>query len=102
MNRPLRAPHTDEDTYDVLDAALLALAERKGLWLGTGTDLIHLLASLIAQAERALPEAVADARDEGHSWTDIAHLLATSPTQAWLRFGPESPIADRRWPHDPF
>ena len=94
------APTTDPDTYAVLDDALAALAERRGAWLGDDTVLIHLLASLIAQAERSLPQAVATARAEGHTWTDIAALLATSPDEARLRFDPDSPIADPRWPYD--
>ncbi len=99
MSRP-HAPRTDHDTFDVLDDALLCLAQRKGLSLGEDTVLIHLLASLITQAERCLPEAVTTARMNGHSWNDIAQLLATSPDDARLRFDPDSPIADGRWPED--
>ena len=94
------APTTDPDTYDIIDDALAALAERRNAWLGDDTVMIHLLASLIAQAERCLPQAVTDARAEGHTWTGIAALLGTSPDEAWLRFDPDSPIADPRWPYD--
>lgn len=94
------APTTDPDTYAVLDDALTALAERRNAWLGDDTVLIHLLASLIAQAERALAPAVATARAEGHTWTGIAALLDTSPDEARLRFDPDSPVADPRWPYD--
>ncbi len=96
-SRHLPGPVTDADTFDVLDDALSALAERKGLWLGDDTVLIHLLASLIGQAQRALPEAVFTARENGATWADIAHLLAISPEEAHLRFDPDSPIADERW-----
>lgn len=92
-------PVTDADTFDVLDNALYALAERKGLWLGDDTVLIHLLASLIDQAQRALPEAVYTARENRATWADIAQLLATSPEEARLRFDPDSPVADGRWPN---
>lgn len=94
------APHTDSDTFAVLDEALTALAQRRSTWLGDETVMIHLLASLIDQAERCLPEAVTTARLNGHSWHDIATLLATSPDEARIRFDPDSPIADSRWPHD--
>jgi hypothetical protein len=30
----------------------------------------------------------------------IARALATSPTEARLRFDPQSPAADGRWPYD--
>jgi hypothetical protein len=94
------APQTDQDTYAVIDDALTALAERRHAWLGDDTVLIHLIASLIDQAERLLPEAVTNARAEGHTWTDLATLLGTSPDEARLRFDADSPIADGRWPQD--
>jgi len=59
-----------------------------------------LIGSLIDQAERFLPELVTNARLNGHTWDDIASALATSPAEARLRFDPESPIADSRWPDD--
>jgi hypothetical protein len=31
---------------------------------------------------------------------EVATALATSPHEASLRFGPQSPIADTRWPYD--
>jgi len=43
---------------------------------------------------------VTNARLNGHTWDDIASALATSPAEARLRFDPESPIADSRWPDD--
>lgn len=100
INSGIIAPRTGDDTNDVIDDAVTALAERRGLWIGDDVTLLHLLASLIAQAERELPLAVADARAEGASWDEIARLLGTSAHEAELRFDPASPIADRRWPFD--
>ena len=94
------APRSDDDTFDLIDHALTALAERRGLYLGDDAVLIHLLASLIDQAQRCLPEAVLGARDHGASWHDIATALGTSPEQAELRYSPDSPVADCRWPYD--
>lgn len=94
-------PRTDGDGFAVVDDAITALAARRRLWIGDDAVLIHLLASLIAQAERCLPEAVAIAVMNGASWTDIARLLGTSPDEARLRFHPDSPVADGRWPLDP-
>ena len=87
-------PRSGDDTYDLIDDALYALAERRGAWLGDDLTAIHLIASLIDQAERFLPELVASARLNGHSWNQIARALATSPEQAQLRYGPSVP--DRR------
>jgi hypothetical protein len=61
------APRSDSDTFEIIDDAVTALAERRRLWLGDDTALIHLLASLIDQAARWLPEAVLGARDDGAS-----------------------------------
>ena len=96
----MNGPVTDENTYAVIDYALAELAARWGANLGDDVVLIRLLASLITQAERCLPEAVLNARAEGASWTDIAELVGTSPEQAQLRFDPDSPVCDRRWPLD--
>jgi hypothetical protein len=97
MSQPPIPPRTDDDTYDVLDDALTALAQRRGLSLDERTT-IHLLASLIDQALRALPHEVDTARANGTSWNDIAILIGTSTEEARLRFDPDSPIADGRWP----
>lgn len=94
------APRSDDDTYDVADQALLELATRRGAWLGDDLTAINLITSLIDQLERCLPELVTTARLNGTSWHDIAQMLATSAHEARLRFDPESPIADARWPYD--
>ena len=99
MTRP-SAPQTDSDTYEVIDAALAELANRRRAWLGDDTVVIGLIVSLIDQAERFLPELVSTARENGHSWDELAVLLNTSPDEARLRFDPDSPIADGRWPYD--
>ncbi|HEX8006192.1 MAG TPA: hypothetical protein VF482_07175 [Trebonia sp.] len=94
------SPHSGDDTYDLIDDALASLAQRRSAWLGDPIAAITLLASLIDQAERMLPEHVLEARDHGATWHDIATALATSPEQAELRYSPDSPIADSRWPYD--
>jgi hypothetical protein len=100
MTTPSPGPRSGNDTYDLIDDALFALAERRGAWLGDDLTAITLLASLIDQAERCLPDLVTSARLNEHTWDEIARALATSPGEAQLRFDPESPIADTRWPHD--
>jgi hypothetical protein len=80
---------------DDLDCALGTLAELHDL------TAIALITSLTEQAERFFPQLVHDARANGHTWLEIAHALGTSPDTAQLRFDPESPIADSRWPHQP-
>lgn len=91
-------PRSGEDTFDLIDDAVAALAKRRGVGIGDDLTMIGLIASLIDQAERCLPQLVHDARANGHDWTTIAQVLGTGPDDARLRFDPESPIADGRWP----
>jgi hypothetical protein len=93
-------PRSGDDTYDLIDDALSQLAERRKAWLGDPLAAITLLASLINQADRMIPLLAAEARDHGATWNDIAAALATSPEQAELRYSPDSPVADSRWPYD--
>ena len=94
------APASDDDTFTVIDQALSTLAEHRHLPIGDDHALIHLLASLIDQAQRCLPEAVTNARMNGAGWDQIAQLLGTSAHEAHIRFDPDSPIADSRWPYN--
>ena len=102
MTEPLtpEPPRSGDDTYDLIDDALYQLAERRGKWLGDPATTITLIASLIDQAQRMLPEQVLTALDNGATWHDIAVALATSPEQAELRYSPDSPVADSRWPYN--
>jgi hypothetical protein len=43
-----------------------------------------------------LSDLVTNARLNGHTWDDIIHALGTSPDEARLRFGQDSPVADPR------
>ena len=55
-------------------------------WVGdAGVDL-HLLTSLIEEATKRLPRAVADARDQDLSWAEIADLLGVTRASAWQRY----------------
>lgn len=102
------APATGDDAEAVLDDALVTLGTRRQLWPGDAGVSLHLLTSLTAEAERRLPRAVADARDQGYSWAEIADLLGVTRASAWQRFatrvtpvsathdvrsGPEPPMA---------
>jgi hypothetical protein len=83
----LPAPRVDEHTALVLAEAIDTLAAlRTPLWLGDTAVHLHALASLIAQAQQLLPDAVHDARDQDHSWTEIGQLLNLSPAVAARRY----------------
>lgn len=93
-------PRSDDDTFAIVDQALADLAARRVDWIADDLTAIGLVTSLVEQLDRCLPDLVTTARLNGHSWHDIAYMLATSPNQARLRFAPDSPIADTRWPYD--
>ena len=56
--------------------ALAAL--RTPYWLGDTAVHLHALASLIAQAQRLLPDAIDQARDQELTWDEIGLLLGVS------------------------
>jgi hypothetical protein len=86
---PARAAATTPTTW----STTRSLSSPSAAAPGWGDDLtaITLLASLIDQAERCLPELVTNARLNGHTWDQIARALATSPDEARLRFDPRIP-----------
>ena len=96
MNRPplrpalpgqLPAPATGQDSLQILTDAIDSLArQRTPYWLGDSAVRLHALASLIAQAQQLLPEAVHDARDQELTWTQIGELLATTAATAARRY----------------
>jgi len=94
-------PQSDSCTWHLTETALRDLASRRGRWLGDPLTAITMLASLIEQAERMIPQLAADARRQHASWSDIAIALGTSPEQAELRYSPRSPLRDAREPYDP-
>ena len=96
---PLRAL-TDDDSACVLDEAIEdLLVLRSPLYSGDAGAELHALVSLIAQAEGRLASVVADARDQEHSWAEIAHQLGRSRLGAIARYAPNS--KRRRRPIDP-
>jgi len=83
----LRRPSVDEETEAVLEQAVASLGALRGLeWLGDDGVVLHLLASLIAQAEHLLGKAVTGALDQDYAWADLARLLGTSEADAHQRF----------------
>jgi hypothetical protein len=88
----------DDDTFDVVDSAVAELGLRRGVWMGDARVMIHLVASVIEQAERFLPELVASAMVDGDcGWADVAVLLGIEAEVARARFDPTSATADGRW-----
>jgi len=84
---PPPAHSPGDDTLAVLNHAVDQLARlRTAYWLGDSAVHLHALASLIAQAEQLLPQAVHDARDQELTWTQIGELLGTTAATAARRY----------------
>jgi hypothetical protein len=94
-------PHSDFYTWHLTETALRDLASHRGRWPGDPLTTVTMLASLIEQAERMIPELTAEARRQRASWAVIATALGTSPEQTELRYSPWSPIRDTREPYCP-
>ena len=78
---------TGDDSLQVLAEAIDSIAWRRtAYWLGDSAVHLHALASLIAQAEQLLPQAVHDARDQEHTWAQIGQLLNTTAATAARRY----------------
>lgn len=91
-------PHIDSDTEVVLDEALALLGTLRNPlgWLGDGGAEVQLLTSLMAEAERRLPLAVALARDQEYTWAEIGDLLGTTRAAAWQRFARRASAEQKR------
>jgi hypothetical protein len=83
----LPAPITSDDSLHVLTQAIDSLARlRTAYWLGDSAVHLHALASLIAQAEQLLPQAVHDARDQELTWAQIGELTGATAATAARRY----------------
>ena len=80
-------PSTGEDSAAVLDEAIGSLGTLRSMeWVGDAGVGLHLLASLIKEAESRFSRAVADARDQDYSWAEIADLLGVTRASTWQRY----------------
>ena len=79
-------PTKREDTARVLDEALASLAGARKMGRGEAGDELHLLMSLLVEAESQLARAVLAARTEKYSWAEIADLLGVTRASAWQRY----------------
>jgi hypothetical protein len=83
----LPAPVTGDDSLQILNEAIDRLAAlRTPYWLGGSAVRLHALASLIAQAQQLLPQAVHDTRDQELTRAQIGELLGTTAATAARRY----------------
>jgi hypothetical protein len=86
----LPTARVDELSAMIVSDAIDALAAlRTPYWLGDSAVHLHALTSLIAQAEKLLPEAVHQARDQDYTWAQIGQLLNLAPSTTAKRYRPK-------------
>ena len=68
-------PYPDHDTHQALDEAIEVLAIIRDLPATNPDNRIHLLTSLLAQADADLTAAISDAHNDGYTPLEIAILL---------------------------
>jgi hypothetical protein len=95
-------PYVNIDTTVVLDRALVELADRRFTAKLDAPAQLHLLASLIAQADTWLREQVAVARHDGASWAEVGHLVGSTATAARQRWASPAHTTPRRPTPAPF
>lgn len=79
------AAHAAERWLDSLDPAAIALADTD-----TDTSRLRRVGDAVRNVARShveLADAVAEAREHGHTWTQIAAMLGTSRQAAQERYG---------------
>jgi len=80
-------PVVDEESAAVLEEALHSLTILRCAGdEGDAGARLHMLASLMAQANAMLTDAVADARDQDYAWAEIAGRLGIATATARRRF----------------
>jgi hypothetical protein len=85
----LAAARVDELSASVVSEAVDTLAAlRTPYWLGDAAVHLHALASLIAQAQQLLPDAVRQARDQELTWNQIGQLLNLTANTTARRYRP--------------
>jgi hypothetical protein len=80
---PLVDPESEAVLVVAVDDLILL---RSPMWAEDAGATLHALASLAAEIESWLPDAVADARDQDYRWDEIAALLGVPAGTARRRY----------------
>lgn len=80
-------PVTDDVSAAILDEAIRLLTLfRSPLSLGDALAELHAMVSLLAELQNTVSATVATARDQDHTWQDIARQLQITPAAARRRY----------------
>jgi hypothetical protein len=90
------APYIDDDSAQVIADAIDTLRLLRSAEMYNSADHLSVLASLATQTQALIPDAIADAVEQGFTWTQIAHSAGISPAAARRRYAartnPRPPI----------
>jgi hypothetical protein len=84
-NSSVTAPVIDEHSAQILETAIEALTAARSGETYNAADRLTSLASLAAQAQALIPDAIADAVDQDFTWTQITHSAGLTPAAARRR-----------------
>lgn len=80
-------PVVNDETAVVLEEATVELTLlRAPAALGDGLADLHAMVSILGQLQQWLPVVVAGARNQGHTWAEIASQLQVTPAAARRRY----------------
>ena len=79
-------PHVGYDTWSLIGVALNCLLGSRGGSPADPRAELSCLASLLAEAQSRVPDAVTDALEQGYSWPEVASRLAVAPSTARRRY----------------
>ncbi|MGH9072105.1 MAG: hypothetical protein ACRDX8_13310 [Acidimicrobiales bacterium] len=109
MSEPRRdcylPPATGGEVAGAFDAAMTRLCEVHNFSTMDPPALLHELASLIAEGQARVAQAVIEARGHGLSWSQVGDCLGVTRASAWQRYSALvaesdpliSPLAARRF-----
>jgi hypothetical protein len=80
-------PYIDEQACVLVGEAVASLVVMRGGERGDAGAVLAALASLIAEAQSQVPEAVAEARCQDYTWAEVAGRLASTTSTARRRYG---------------
>ena len=79
------APYIDDDSAQVIEDAIDTLRLLRSAEMYNSADHLSLLVSLANQTRALIPDAIAQAVEQGFTWTQIAHSAGISPAAARRR-----------------
>lgn len=92
------APQLDDDATTAVEEALETLRLLRNGERYNNADRLTALSSIALAAQALLPDAIADAVEQGFTWDQIAHCAGTSTSAARRRYAQAQPRPEAATP----